>query len=74
MSRGSLRASRVTKQKKPETIQQVIRRALARELTKMHYPGTGAIAAGWDGATLSTHVAPGTISAVRRFLAKTEGR
>lgn len=67
---SSLRASRSTKQKKPETIQAVIRRALSRELTKMQEEGTPHIDAGWTGDALASWIAPGVIRSVQEFLAK----
>ena len=70
MGKGSLRASRSTKKEKPETIQAVVRRALAREQTNMQEEGTPHIDAGWTGDALASWIAPGVIWSVQEFIAK----
>lgn len=63
---------RSTKQKKPETLSQVIRRATASALTKMEEPESATIN-GWKGASLATWITAEIIVAVNRHLSRKAG-
>jgi hypothetical protein len=57
-----------------ETIAAAIRRATARELTKMQDETTGYLHDGWKGDALATWITPGIIRAVKRALTQKKAR
>jgi hypothetical protein len=54
--------------KKKETLEDVIRRALDRQLTRMQRGDTGYLHDGWTGPALASWVAPVVIASVKRHL------